>query len=68
MPALRRSTRRLLLLLASLPIALLLLALLYQEGMALLEGQPRGLMESLEWAAETLTTTGYGADAGGTIR
>src|SRR4029079_7168135 len=27
-----------------------------------LEGKPRGFWDSLEWAAETLTTTGYGAD------
>src|SRR5437763_1260554 len=32
-------------------------------GMARLEGRPRGVWDSLEWAAETLTTTGYGADA-----
>jgi Trk K+ transport system NAD-binding subunit len=31
--------------------------------MAYLEGTPRGFWDSLEWSAETLTTTGYGADA-----
>ncbi len=31
--------------------------------MAYLEGTPRGFWESLEWSAETLTTTGYGADS-----
>jgi len=61
--SLRRSTRRLLLLLASLPLALLLIAVLYQLGMTYLEGRPHTLWQSIEWAAETLTTTGYGADA-----
>jgi Trk K+ transport system NAD-binding subunit len=60
---LKRSTRGLLLLLASLPVVALVLALLYMEGMRYLEGNPRGFWWSLEWAAETLTTTGYGADA-----
>jgi Trk K+ transport system NAD-binding subunit len=32
-------------------------------GMSLLEGQPRTFWQSVEWAGETLTTTGYGADA-----
>lgn len=59
----KRSTRRLLLLLAGLPVAVLLLGLGYMEGMSALEDTPRGLWQSLEWAAETLTTTGYGADA-----
>src|SRR6476660_9268658 len=31
--------------------------------MAYLEGSPRGFWDSLEWSAETLTTTGYGADS-----
>lgn len=39
------------------------LGLLYMIGMDLLEHQPRGFWNSMEWAAETLTTTGYGADA-----
>jgi hypothetical protein len=39
-------------------------ALLYMTGMAHLEGEPRSFWSSLEWAGETLTTTGYGADAG----
>ena len=38
------------------------LALLYQAGMAALEGQHRDFWSSVEWAASTLTTTGYGAD------
>jgi Trk K+ transport system NAD-binding subunit len=38
-------------------------SLLYQAGMARLEGQPRTFWESIEWAAETLSTTGYGYDS-----
>jgi voltage-gated potassium channel len=60
---LKRSTRGLLLLLASVPAVVLLLALLYMAGMDYLEASPRSLWWSLEWAAETLTTTGYGADS-----
>ncbi len=60
---LKRSTRGLLILLASLPTAVLLLGLLYMAGMDYLEGSPRSFWWSIEWAAETLTTTGYGADA-----
>jgi len=59
----RRSTLRLLALLASLPAAVLLLGGLYVLGMTYLEHSPRELWSGLEWAAETLTTTGYGADA-----
>jgi Trk K+ transport system NAD-binding subunit len=60
---LRRSTKRLIALLAALPAVVLLLALAYMTGMTQLEGDPRGFWESLEWASETLTTTGYGRDA-----
>ena len=59
----RRSTRRLLMLLALVPLSLLTFAFLYMQGMDHLEGQSRTFWDSLEWAAETLTTTGYGADA-----
>lgn len=59
----RRSTYRLLLLLASLPIVILLFALTYKYGMTYIEGKPHTLWASIEWAAETLTTTGYGGDA-----
>jgi hypothetical protein len=58
-----RSTKRLLVLLLSLPLLLVLFAALYGLGMAHLEGEERDFWSSLEWAAETLTTTGYGADA-----
>lgn len=59
----QRSTRRLIVLLALLPAAVLVLGILYMLGMIYLEGNPRTFWESLEWASETLTTTGYGADA-----
>jgi Trk K+ transport system NAD-binding subunit len=62
-PKLKRSTRRLLLLVASMLVAVVLLALLYMGGMRYLEGDPRDFWWSIEWAAETVTTTGYGADA-----
>jgi Trk K+ transport system NAD-binding subunit len=58
-----RSLKRLLVLLACVPLLLLLSAVLYMLGMEHLEGQPRTFLTALEWAAETLTTTGYGADA-----
>ncbi|HEV3457633.1 MAG TPA: hypothetical protein VHG32_13805, partial [Thermoanaerobaculia bacterium] len=57
-----RSRRRLLTLLAAVPVLVVLLALLYQAGMAALEGQRRGFWDSVLWAASTLTTTGYGLD------
>jgi Trk K+ transport system NAD-binding subunit len=57
-----RSRQRLLLLLAAVPVVVVALALVYQQGMASLEGQRRGFWDSIEWAASTMTTTGYGAD------
>ena len=60
---LKRSTRRLLALLALLPTAVLLLGTIYMFGMQYLEGSPRTFLESLQWASETLTTTGYGHDS-----
>jgi len=45
------------------PALVLGTALLYRLGMARLEGRSRGFWDSLAWAAETLTTTGYGADS-----
>lgn len=44
-------------------MVVLLVALLYDAGMTHLEGKPRGFWRSLEWAGETITTTGYGSDA-----
>ena len=60
---LKRSTRRLLALLAVLPTTVLILGVLYMLGMEHLEGTPRTFLESIQWASETLTTTGYGADS-----
>ena len=58
-----RARKRLLLLLVALPVLVLATTVLYSVGMARLEGSPRGFWDSLEWSAETLTTTGYGADS-----
>ena len=60
---LKRSTRRLIALLALLPAAVLLLGTIYMLGMEHLEGSPRTFLESMQWASETLTTTGYGNDS-----
>lgn len=60
----RKPQKRLLLLILVAPTILVLASgLLYMAGMRLLEGQERGFWDSLSWAAETLTTTGYGADS-----
>ena len=58
-----RSRTRLFVLLVALVAFVLLSALLYEIGMARLEGKPRTFLESLEWAAESLSTTGYGYDS-----
>ena len=57
-----RSRTRLFVLLVALLAFVILSALLYEIGMARLEGKPRTFLESLEWAAESLSTTGYGYD------
>lgn len=59
---LKRSTKRLLALLAVLPVTVLVLGTVYMFGMDHLEGTPRTFLASLQWATETLTTTGYGGD------
>lgn len=59
---LKRSTKRLMALLAVLPATVFVLGTLYMVGMDHLEGTPRTLLASLQWATETLTTTGYGGD------
>ena len=59
----RRSTRRLLILLATVPALLFLLAWVYMLLMEHVEGSPRRFGHALEFVSETLTTTGYGADA-----
>jgi len=60
---LKRSTKRLLALLALLPAAVVFLGTLYMLGMEHLEGTPRSFLHSLQWATETITTTGYGGDS-----
>ncbi|HEX9945722.1 MAG TPA: NAD-binding protein [Thermoanaerobaculia bacterium] len=59
----RRSRRRLAVLILGLILTVLASTFLYMWGMAVLEGKPRTFWESLEWTSETLSTTGYGADA-----
>jgi Trk K+ transport system NAD-binding subunit len=58
-----RSTRRLLALAVGLVLFLIASAVLYRAGMSRLEGKQRSFWDSFEWAAESLSTTGYGADA-----
>ena len=59
----RRSTRRLMMLVALLPLAVLVMGSIYMLVMEHLEGSPRTFLESMQWATETLTTTGYGNDS-----
>ncbi len=59
----RRSEQRLLALGVGLAILIVAAALIYRTGMAVLEGKERGFWQSLEWAGETLSTTGYGRDS-----
>jgi len=57
-----RSQRRLVTLLATLPLLVVATALLYMAGMAWLEGVPRTFLESLQWAGGAISTTGFGPD------
>ena len=59
----QRSSRRLIALAAALAAFTIGAALLYQIGMLELEGKHRTFWDSIEWAAETLSTTGYGYDS-----
>lgn len=59
---LKRSTKHLLALLVLLPSAVLVLGTLYMLGMTHLEGTPRTFLQGIQWASETMTNTGYGAD------
>jgi Trk K+ transport system NAD-binding subunit len=59
----RRSSTRLLILAVGVILFLIASALLYQAGMGHLEHKPRTFWDAFEWAAETLSTTGYGADS-----
>ena len=58
-----RLQKRLLALIVGLLLLLALTALLYMAGMTYLEDKPRGFWDALEWAGESLSTTGYGADS-----
>ncbi|HPF58267.1 MAG TPA: NAD-binding protein [Candidatus Competibacteraceae bacterium] len=58
-----RSTWRLIALLVSMPMAVLIFGGIYMLGSTYLEGKSVNYWSSLEWASETLTTTGYGAYA-----
>ncbi|MFB6301067.1 MAG: TrkA family potassium uptake protein [Halobacteriales archaeon] len=44
-------------------LALLLTAFGYQWGMAVFEGRPRTFLDSIQFAVEMFTTTGFGGDA-----
>jgi len=57
-----KSYLRILALMGTLLALLLVFTVLYMLGMGYFEGQSRGFWSSMEWAAETLSTTGYGAD------
>src|SRR5204863_1725621 len=61
-PVMHRSTRRLIVLAAGLVAFVLVVGLIYQLGMLKLEGKPRTFWRSLEWAVETISTTGFGSD------
>lgn len=58
----KRTTHRLLALLVLLPVSVIILGTLYMLGMDHLEGEPRTWMQGIQWASETITNTGYGAD------
>jgi Trk K+ transport system NAD-binding subunit len=59
---LKRSSKRLLALLILLPAAVIVLGTIYMLGMNFLEGTPRTWLQGIQWASETITNTGYGAD------
>ena len=58
-----RSYKRLLLLLLSLALLVIVTAALYILGMHYLEERPRGFWDALQWAAGTISTTGYGPES-----
>ena len=58
-----RMHKRLLILLGVLFLLLLVTTVLYMWGMTYIEGKPRGFGDALEWAGESLSTTGYGRDS-----
>ncbi|WP_049912851.1 potassium channel family protein [Natrialba hulunbeirensis] len=56
-------TRRLVVYLASFVVLLAVYTLMYQWGMAVLEGESRTWHQALEIVVQSMTTTGYGQDA-----
>ena len=58
-----RSTQRFLLLVVFVACIVLIATGLYMVAMPFFESKPRSFWESLAWAAETITTTGYGGDS-----
>ena len=59
----RRSYKRLLVFIGAIILLLIVVALFYMAGMSYLENKPRTFWDALEWAGESLSTTGYGADS-----
>lgn len=57
-----RPQKRMLLLVLALVGLVITTSLVYMLGMTHLEGRSRGFWSALEWASETISTTGYGAD------
>jgi Trk K+ transport system NAD-binding subunit len=62
MPVSRRLLHRWTTFVTALALSLVAIAAVYMIGMASLENEPRGFLESLGWAAETLTNTGDDRD------
>ncbi len=58
----RSRTRRILALALLAPALLFLLAGAYVLAMGQFEGETRSMSDAVQWAAETITTTGYGRD------
>lgn len=59
----RRSQQRLVLLVLAVPVMLVFSAVFYMWGMETFEAKDRDFWQALEFVSETLSTTGYGADA-----
>ena len=59
----RRSYKRLLVFIGAIILLLIVVAVFYMAGMSYLENKPRTFWDALEWAGESLSTTGYGADS-----
>ncbi len=58
-----RPQKRLLALLGALILLLFMATVLYLAGMTYLEGKPVDFWEALQWAAGTISTTGYGGQS-----